>query len=414
MNTKRNTFLWILYDFANSIVSVVFFLYFSQWIVVDRGVSDLTFNLTFTISAILLLFTVPLTGCLLDTFLRRITGLRYSTLFTVLFYGLCALSAVYNKDMLALIFFTLGLYSYLLSFTFYTPLITDISHPQKRGFVSGLGITANYLGQFAGLLIALPFSNGSISLFGSAQRAETLLPSVIVFFLFSLPMLLFFIEPHKKKMPFSFWAHVKHTFTATKHLLASSSVAFFLLAYFLFNDAVLTASNNFPIFLEQVWHVSDTVKTYLLLGVLITCAIGGLLSGLIADRIGHKKTLLCILIGWVFLLPLVGLITNFTLFVIATTLMGFWFGATWTVSRSVMAYIAPPGRHNLTFAYFGLAERASSFIGPIVWGLIVSNLVSLGSTRYRIAIIAVTFFIILGVIALTRVDSDQKKHASSK
>ena len=78
-----------------------------------------------------------------------------------------------------------------------------------------------------------------------------------------------------------------------------------------------------------------------------------------------------------------------------------------------MSYVAPKGKHNLAFAYFGLAERASSFIGPIVWGLVVTNLVSIGSYRYRIAVLAVTGFIILGIIALSRVKDDRKEKAVS-
>jgi len=413
MDTKRNVFLWLLYDFANSIPSIVFFLYFAQWIVIDRGVPDLYFNLTFTISAVLLLFTVPLTGTLLDKFLRRITGLRYTTVFTTVFYGVCALFAISNNAVGALIFFTLGLYSYLLSFTFYTPLINDISKQEKRGLVSGLGISANYLGQIAGLLIALPLSTGSLSFFGSAPRAETLLPSVIAFFILSLPMLILFREPKRPKEKLRLGSRLKEMINETRLLLSLSSVSLFLLAYFLFNDAILTASNNFPIFVEHVWGVSDTVKTYILLGILITSAIGGALSGLIADKFGHKRTLMFILVGWVIILPFIGLINNFALFVIATTIMGFWFGSSWTVSRSVMSYVAPKGKHNLAFAYFGLAERASSFIGPIVWGLVVTNLVSIGSYRYRIAVLAVTGFIILGIIALSRVKDDRKEKAVS-
>ena len=408
MDTKRNVFLWVLYDFANSLVSIVFFLYFAQWIVIDRGISDLHFNLTFTISALLLLFTVPITGTLLDKYLRRITGLRYTTILTTIFYGACALLAVNNKEIHALVFFTLGLYFYLLSFTFYTPLINDISKPEKRGLVSGLGITANYLGQFSGLLIALPFSNGTFSLFGSATRAETLLPSVLAFFIIALPMLIFFKEPKKESNKLVFKSGIKEVISETKLLFSLSSVGLFILAYFLFNDAILTASNNFPIFLEQVWGVSDTIKTYILLGILITSAIGGTLSGYIADRFGHKRTLMFILCGWVIILPLIGFITNFTLFVIATTIMGLWFCSNLTVSRSVMSYLAPKGKHNLAFAYFGLAERASSFIGPIVWGLIVSNLISLGSYRYRIATLAVTGFIILGLVVLSKIKDDRK------
>ncbi|MCR4327341.1 MAG: MFS transporter [Nanoarchaeota archaeon] len=408
MDTKRNVFLWMLYDFANSLVSIVFFLYFAQWIVIDSGIPDIYFNLTFTISALLLLFTVPLTGVLLDKFLRRITGLRYTTLFTVFFYGLCALFAISNHAVGALVFFTLGLYSYLLSFTFYTPLLNDISKPEKRGRISGLGITANYLGQIAGLLIALPLATGSLNFFGSSPRAETLLPSVLAFFILSLPMLILFKEPKRPKEKLLIKLRLKEILIETKLLFSYSSITFFLLAFFLFNDAILTAANNFPIFLEQVWGVSDTVKTYLLLGILITSAIGGTLSGFISDRFGHKRTLMFILCGWVIILPLVGFITNFVLFVFATILMGLWFGSNWAVSRSVMSHIAPKGKHNLAFAYYGLAERASSLIGPIVWGLIVSNLVSIGSDRYRIAVLAITGFIILGLIALSRIKDDRK------
>ncbi len=408
METKRNVFLWALYDFANSLVSIVFFLYFAQWIVIDKGVPDIYFNLTFTISAILLLLTAPISGTLLDKFLRRITGLRYATVFTAVLLGACALSVISDHPISALIFFTLGFYAYLLSFTFYTPLIKDIVKPEKRGFVSGLGITANYIGQIAGLLIALPLSTGSLSLFGATPRAETLLPSVLAFFICSLPMLIFFKEPQRPKENLMLKSRLKEVVRETKLLFSYHSVLVFLLAFFLFNDAILTASNNFSIFLEQVWGVSDTIKTYILLGILITSALGGILSGFIADRFGHKRTLMFILSGWVIILPAVGLITNFSLFVVATTVMGLWLGSNWTVSRSVMAYVAPKGKHNLVFAYYGLAERASALLGPVVWGLIVSNLLELGSFRYRLATLVISLFIILGLIALSRIKDDRK------
>lgn len=409
MQTKKNVFLWASYDFANSIVSITFFLYFAQWLVVEQGVSDFAFNLTFTISALLLLVTVPLTGSLLDKSLRRITGLRWTTVLTTLLYGACALFALSGLEKAALVFFTLGLYSYLLSFTFYTPLINDLAPENKRGRISGYGIGANYLGQIVGLLIALPFSTGSWSLFGASPRAETLLPAVVIFFVLALPMLLFFHEPKRVAAPRSIREHVRSVFAETRVLISFSSVALFLLAYFLFNDAIITAANNFPIFLEQVWHISDTMKTYLMLGILVTSAIGGAISGFIADRFGQKKTLMFILSGYVIIFPLLGLLTNFTLLFITATLFGLWYGATWTVSRSFMGNIAPQGRHNLAFAYFGLAERASSLLGPLVWGGIVSGLISFGSMRYRIAVIAITGFIILGLIVLAKVKEKERK-----
>jgi len=407
MSSRKNIFLWVSYDFANSIVSIAFFLYFSQWIVIEQGVADIWFNLTFTISAVFLLFTVPITGTLLDKYWRRIAGLRYTTFGTVIFYGLCGFFAVSGQSIPALISFTLGLYSYLLSFTFHTPLINDIAPPEKRGRISGYGVAANYLGQISGLIMVLPFATGSINLFGGSPRAETLLPSVIVFLLLALPMLIFFKEPHKEKQLSSYSKEIRQSLLDTKALFKISGVFAFLVAYFFFNDAILTAANNFSIFLEQVWKVPDITKTYILLGILITSAIGGLISGLVADKIGHKKTLVFILFGWIIILPFIAWINNFVLFVIATAVMGLWFGSNWAVSRSLMSHLAPANSHNLTFAYFGLVERASSLIGPMTWGLIATNLVSIGPDRYRIAATVLTLFIVLGLVSMRRVPDDK-------
>ena len=406
MNTQKNIWLWVLYDFANSIVSIVFFLYFAQWVVVEKGISDFLLNMTFSMSALLLLVTVPIAGFLLDAHLRRITGLRYTTVATAIFYVACVVFALHDQVYTALIFYTLGLYTYLLSFTFYTPLLNDISSEKMRGRISGYGICANYIGQCVGLLIVLPFAKGTYSLFGGSPRIETLMPAIVIFFLLSLPMILFFHESEliaKQIQKFS----VKKILNTSKSLFLYPGVGLFMLAYFLFNDAILTASNNFPIFLQQVWGVSDVVKTYILLGIVITSALGGLVSGHIADKFGHKKTLFIVLVGWVFILPSIGFLTNFPAFVVATTVMGFWFGANWAVSRSVMSYLAPVGQHNLAFAYFGLVERVSALFGPLVWGAVVTGLVSMGSFRYRLATLAVTAFIIIGLGVLVKVRGDR-------
>ena len=223
-------------------------------------------------------------------------------------------------------------------------------------------------------------------------------------------MLVFFQEPHKEQRVLSYSKEIKESLTETKRLLAVPGILAFFAAYFFFNDAILTAANNFAIFLEQVWKVSDTTKTYILLGILATSAIGGFISGFIADRLGYKKTLVVILAGWILILPTVALITNFKLFIIAVILMGIWFGSTWTVSRSVMSYLSPKNKHNLAFGYFGLVERASSFVGPIVWGLIATNLVHLGPVRYRIAATILTVFIIMGLVAMKYVQSDKRSY----
>lgn len=56
---KKNLFLRSLYDFANSFVFINFLLYFSQWLVIDGGMSDFRYNVTFAIATLILLFSAP-------------------------------------------------------------------------------------------------------------------------------------------------------------------------------------------------------------------------------------------------------------------------------------------------------------------------------------------------------------------
>ena len=63
---RKQLVLWALYDFANSFVFITFFLYYSQWLVIDKGVSDFWFNMTFVGSSLLFLLTVPVAGSIAD------------------------------------------------------------------------------------------------------------------------------------------------------------------------------------------------------------------------------------------------------------------------------------------------------------------------------------------------------------
>lgn len=354
-------------------------------------------------SALLLLLTVPVTGMMLDKYWRRISGLRASTVLNFIIYSLTAYFALIGMAVTSLVFFIVGLYFYLLSFTFFTPLLNDLSTVENRGRVSGLGVLANYLGQIVGILITLPFSIGAISLFGGNLRAETLLPATILFFLCALPVLIWFKEDEKADSDFSIGMEFKKSFREMLGILSYKPVGLFLLTYFLFNDAVLTAVNNFSVFLEQVWQITDTEKSMILLGILITSAIGGYVGGIIADAIGHAKMQMTILIGWIVILPAIALTTNYVGFLIAVVLMGFWLGSSWSTARTFIGDISLEGKHNSTFAYFGLTERVSALLGPVVWGGIATGLYSVGSDRYRIAALTMVVFVALAVFFFRKV-----------
>src|SRR3989344_7101026 len=316
---KKNIFLWTLYDFANSIVIIVFFLYFSQWLVIDKGVPDFWYNAIFALGSFLLLLTAPILGGIADKTGKQQNYLNRITILVFLFFLLAALTTLFfsKSVFLAALFFLIANYLYQFSFVFYNALLPHIASSEIRGRISGIGQTGNWLGQIAGLLITLPFATGAIYLVGETGRAQTFLPAVILFFILAIPMLLFF-KLQKQDVfhgKISLKEEYKSYWNKFKELVKLPGMGLFLLSYFFFNDAILTASNNFPIYLHNVYAVSDGTKPILLVGILVTSAIGAFCSGFVADKIGLKKTLMIVLGSFVLIFPLMGFSPNFTIFV---------------------------------------------------------------------------------------------------
>ncbi|HXK31288.1 MAG TPA: MFS transporter [Candidatus Paceibacterota bacterium] len=405
---KKNIFLWTLYDFANSITTIVFFLYFSQWLVIDKGVPDFWYNMIFTASSVLLLVTAPVLGSVADKTGRQQTYLNWITVLMFISFLLVTVIALFfpQKVFLAVLFFVLANYFYQFSFVFYNALLRYIAPPEKWGRISGIGQVGNWVGQIIGLLITLPFASGAVYLVGEAGRAQTFLPATMIFFILALPMLLFFVLPKQQAVGSKVSLKEEYTnyWSQFRGLVSSPGMGYFLLAYFFFNDAILTASNNFPIYLQKVFNVSDGTKSMLLLGILATAAVGAFCTGWVADRVGLKRTLMVVLSSYIIIFPALGLASNFTLFVIFTVLMGFMYGSTWAVTRAVMTALCPKEKLNFGFSFYTLAERVSTLVGPLSWGLVTALFVGLGPTRYRVAITAMAVFVAIGIFFLRKIE----------
>jgi UMF1 family MFS transporter len=408
MVNKKNVFLWTLYDFANSIVTIVFFLYFSQWLVLDKGVSDFWYNMIFTAGSLLLLLTAPVLASMAD---RSGQEQRYFTIITVLtficFIGASITALFFSHNVFtAALFFLLANYLYQFSFVFYNAFLHRIAPRERWGRISGIGQAGNWFGQIVGLFISLPLAGGAVYFIGEPGRAQTFLPAVILFFILALPMLLFFKLPKQDQLlsSISVKEAYKKQWRQFADLVKEPNMRFFLLAYFFFNDAIITALNNFPIFLQNVFEVSDKIKSFILLGVLFTSVLGALCSGWVADKIGLKKTLMALIGGWVVLFPVLGLMQNFYFFVGCSVLMGFLFGSIWTVSRAVMTALTPKDKLNYSFSFYTLSERVSTFLGPLSWGLVTSVLAQYGPVRYRVAAAFLAVFVAVGFYLARKVE----------
>src|SRR3989344_866092 len=406
-SVRRNRYLWALYDFANSIILIVFLFYFSQWLVVDSHKPDWWFNATLIVSSLLFIVTAPIIGQRLDTTRRKLSGLRRAT--TLMFIAYAATSVVVlfapTHVLLAVVLFTAALYFFVISFIFYTPMINDISDDTNRGYVSGLGQGFNYAGQVIGLLVTLPFATGALYLFGSAGRPQTLLPATILFGLFALPMMLWFTEKETPSLVEKIRVRDEYAniFRTIGHIASNRNLVFLLLGYFLFSDALLTFANNFPLFLENVHGASDAVKTYLTTGILTLSAIGSILFGKVSDKKGSKRTLLWLIICWSILFPIIAFAPSFKLVIIACLVAGLLFGAMWGISRSMVAEITHRSVEASSFSFYILAERFATLVGPITWSVVLASTSSLGKISYSYAILSMGVLVFLSFFFVRKI-----------
>lgn len=400
---KKNLFYWALYDFANSFVFINFLVYFSQWLVIDGGLSDFWYNATYAISSIILLLTAPTLAGFTDKFGGRKHYLKISTFGTLVGYFLAVLFAYLNFNIwfIALLF-VIGQYFYQLSFSFHNPLIINISNNKKDiSKISGIGQFSNSLGQVAGLILALIFSS---------SRLSSLFPSIIIFFILSLPMILWFKEEKLKQKVLKlkdFSVETKSFYKKFVIFISVSAAVPMLFAFFFFNDALVTVSNNYSIYLEKVFNINDNFKNIIMMAVLIMGAFGGFIFGYISSKIGNLKSLKIILGSWIILLPLLGILKSVPTIVVASIFLGFFMGGIWSVSRAYMFEKLNEEEIGYGFSFYSLFERFATFLGPLTWGGIIALFGNTPSI-YRIAMIFMTIYVILGYIVISRWDRNKK------
>ena len=231
-----------------------------------------------------------------------------------------------------------------------------------------------------------------------------LFPSLILFILLSLPMMIYFIDskPKERRLNVRILREGEKEYIKKMKIFFSVSIAVpMLVSFFFFNDALITISNNYPIYMERVFGVSDNIKNYLLLAILLMSAIGGIISGWVADKIGALKILKFILIGWIILIPLIATSKSLVSLSIFSSLVGLLIGSVFTVTRAYLSKILKKEELGYGFSFYTLAERFATLFGPLTYGSIIAVL-GTQHTSYRIAMLFMVVFVLIGLIILLK------------
>ena len=178
----------------------------------------------------------------------------------------------------------------------------------------------------------------------------------------------------------------------------------FLLAFLFYNDGIQTVIVSSSVYAIRELGISENLVLATFLLTQFVAILGALGFGWVAARIGAKRTVLVGIAIWL-VVVLVG-------FVIPSGVVGALFGlgaaigavmgGTQALSRSMYSQLIPLGRESEYFSFYQAMERGTSWLGTLTFGLVFQF-----TQSYRLALIALVAFFLVGGVLLLRVNMRQ-------
>ena len=418
MTQKYKVFSWLLFDFANTSFSVMmvtfaFPLFFKNVICQGEPSGDALWGFSISLSMLLVALISPILGAAADYSGKRKRFLLFFTLASVIATALLSLSGP-GMVAAAVTLFIVANMGFEGGIVFYDAYLKELASAKSIGRVSGYGFAMGYLGALCILLLVQPLLSKGIVLSNMSNVQMSFFVAAIFFALFAAPLFLVLRDEKKDDRPaISFAAiissvrEVKYT---VQHIMSYPDLARFLLAYFFYNDAILTVIAFSSIYAQNTlgFTTGELIKFFML--VQTTAIAGSVIFGFVTDKIGPKKTIVITLMIWFVVIFAAIFADSKELFFYTGMLAGMSMGSSQAASRSMMALLTPREHVTEFFGFYdGTFGKASAVVGPLVFGV-----VSAQAGSQKAALASLLLFFTLGLLLMTRVRSVGTGSASAK
>jgi UMF1 family MFS transporter len=176
-------------------------------------------------------------------------------------------------------------------------------------------------------------------------------------------------------------------------------LARFLIAYFFYNDAILTVIAFSSIYAQNTLGFTTGELIVFFMTVQTTAILGSIIFGFVTDRIGPKRTIVITLFIWFCVIFMAILSVNKNIFLATGLLAGMSMGSSQAASRSLMARLTPQEHITEFFGFYdGSFGKASAVVGPMVFGL-----VSAQAGSQKVALASLLVFFGVGLLIMTGV-----------
>jgi UMF1 family MFS transporter len=419
---------WALYDWANSamvttIIAAVFPIYFSAVAGANLRpeVATQRYALASTIGMCVIAVMSPLLGAIADA--RPVKKPLLAAFMAMGVAAVAAMFTIHRGDwMWAAFLFIVANVGANGSFVFYDSLLPHIASEDEVDRVSTAGYALGYAGGGVLLVLNLAWIQKP-AWFGlpsgpDLTPSQATLPARLAFLsvavwwtLFAIPLFLRVPEPRGKPGSGAgaerVAGPVRDALTrliATFHALRYYRQAFLmLLAFLIYNDGIGTIFRMATIYGQEIGIDSGSMIAALVLvqfvGIPCTFAFG-----MLAGRLGAKRSILIGLAVYVGITVLAGFMSTATHFFLLAILVGLVQGGSQALSRSLFASMIPRDRSGEFFGFFSVVEKFAGIFGPL---LFAASVTLGGSSRFAIASVLLFFLIGGALLMLVDVEAGQ-------
>ena len=410
-----------MYDWANSafatvILSAVLPVYFVS-LVPEEGASISIFGVTHAFRAsslwgyavscsmLIVAITSPYLGGLADRWSNH-----RKFLLTYCLLGSFSTSLLYfatpGRFILALILFITANIAFAGGNVFYNAFLPKLAQNHELDRLSSKGFAYGYIGGGIALLLVFGIIQGYSFLGfpdkGAASRTGFLLTG-IWWFVFAVPTFKYVHVPAGPIMIDNLYRGIRGYLQIFSEIRRYPSLLLFLVAFLFYNDGIQTIIVVAAIFAREELALTQGTILSCFLMIQFVAMPGTLLFGRLAETYGAKRSLYLALTLFI----IVTLFAYFMNSALEFWLLGFVIaiilGGSQAVSRSLFSSMIPMGKHAEFFGFYAISAKFASIFGPLIFALIIDL-----TDSARLSILSLTFFFIVGILLLTKVNTENE------
>lgn len=442
---------WIFFDWAAQpyftlITTFVFAPYFASFVAPDPASGQALWGFATAAAGLAIALLSPILGAIADASGRRKPWIAGFGCLLVIGSGLMWFGKPGDPSVIPALLLSYAIASVGVEFAtvFNNAMMPTLVPPEKIGRLSGTGWATGYVGGIFSLVLVLGFlaANpqtgrtlfGLMPLFGldpvthAGDRISGPLTG-IWFIIFVLPM--FLLTPdYPAKLPVR--AALREGLTELKQTLGElpkqKSLATFLLANMIYTDGLVSLFAFGGIYAAGTfgWHTIQ-IGTFGIVAA-IAGVFGAWLGGRLDDSLGPKRVISGSMLVLLLALAAILLVDKDSIlfvkvappvpdgplfagaaeraYLVLGCLIGAAGGPLQAASRTMLIRLAPQDRIAQCFGLFALTGKVTSFIGPLLIGVVTAVT---ASQKAGMGLLVV--FFVVGLVLLARVREEPARHA---